>query len=72
MKLVASNEYNNYSRDIKISFDKDPVDNKSLAWYIILLIVLGCLLIVGLVVFLVIKYKRKQTSKDSLLSASKQ
>lgn len=55
-----------------MSFTKDPENTKGLAWYFILLIVLGCLLVVGLIVFLVIKYKKKELAKESLLSTSKQ
>lgn len=50
----------------------DRPDNKGgLAWYIIVGIAVGGLVVVGLVVFIVIKQKRKRAAKDSLLSTSK-
>lgn len=72
IELIASNQYGNTIQSIPISFDGNSPGSKGLAWYIILVIVLGCLAIVALIVFLVIKYKkRKDISKDSLLSVSK-
>mgnify|MGYP003419653498 CR=1 FL=1 len=68
--MVASNQYGNSYQSIPVDFDEPDVGPGALAWYIILLIVLGSIAVVGLGVFLFIKYKRsKDSSKDSLLSA---
>lgn len=72
LDLVATNAYGSTSRPIIVTFEANPVPHSGLAWYIILVIVLGVLAVVGIGVFLFIKYKKKQgLSKDSLLSVSK-
>ena len=69
--LEARNQYGNASRDISVEFDKDPINPKGMAWYIILAIVVGALLVVGLVVFFVMRYRKGKSNKLSLLSNSK-
>lgn len=54
-----------------MSFERDPLHPKVLKWYIILLIVVGGLSVIGLVVFLVVRCRKKEASKDSLLSANR-
>lgn len=72
INLIASNQYGTSSKYIPVQFEGQP-NGSGLAWYIILVIVLGSLAVVGFIVFLVIKYKKgKAISKDSLLSVSKQ
>lgn len=72
IRIIATNAYGSSSRNVEVSFEKNPITPGGLAWYIILVIVLGVLAIVGIGVFLFIKYKKKQgASKDSLLSVSK-
>ena len=70
--LIAQNSFGSSSRNIEVSFHHDPSRPSGLAWYMILLIVLGALLVVGLSVFLVVRYRKKKAeSKSSLLSTIK-
>lgn len=48
-----------------------PDNTGGIAWYFIVIIIVGALVVVGLIVFLVIRQKRKGKAKDSLLSTSK-
>lgn len=70
IKLSGSNQQSKASVDIPVDFDR-PSEGKGLAWYFILVIVIGGLLVIGLVVFLIVRFKRKNSSKESLLSTSK-
>ena len=57
--LKAENTFGHAQREITVMFDNGGDKPHGLAWYIILVIVLGCLMILGVVVFLVIRYKKK-------------
>lgn len=65
------NQYGSASKSIPVEFGNNDPGSKGLAWYIILVIALGSLLVVGGVVFCVVKYRRRKASKESLLSTSK-
>lgn len=57
--LRAQNTFGQAQRDITVTFDNGGDKPHGLAWYIILVIVLGCLMIAGVAVFLVVRYKKK-------------
>lgn len=72
IRVSAANAYGSTARVVQVSFESNPVPHGGMAWYIILVIVLGILAIIGIGVFLFIRYKKKQSiSKDSLISVSK-
>ena len=68
MKLTVMNQYGSTSRMIPVDFD--PLGPGGLAWYIILVIAFGSLVVVGVVVFFVIKWRRRKVRNEILLLPS--
>jgi hypothetical protein len=65
--FIASNQYGSTPIDIPVDFDSSHKKG-GLAWYIILSIVLGGVILIGIGVFIGIKYRKKAATKDSLLT----
>ena len=70
INIVASNNYGKTEKFIPVKIDR-PDGKGGLAWYIYVAIAVGGVVVIGLVAFLIIRHKKKNAPKDSLLSTSK-
>lgn len=65
--FIASNQYGSTPIDVSVDFGSSKKKG-GLAWYIILSIVLGGVILIGVGVFIGLKYRKKRATKDSLLT----